>query len=62
MGDRRRAAYGSAGGEANDNGEKARGERRGAAIVLNTCPIGLAFKIERIGEGGGHKYGGSSRI
>ena len=60
MGDTRGAACGLAGEEA--NGEEARGGRRGAAIVLNTCPMGLAFKTERIGEGGGHKYGGSSRV
>ncbi len=60
MGDRRRAAGGSAGAET--KGEETRGGSRGAAMVLNTCPMGLAFKTEKIGEGGGHKYGGSSRV
>jgi hypothetical protein len=37
-------------------------EEKEGAIVLNTCPMGLAFKTDGRGEDGGHKYGGASRV
>ena len=49
-------------GGTNEKGGDARGERRGSAMVLNICPIGLAFKIDGTGEGGAYKYGGGFRV
>ena len=56
------AVWWSSIGGTNEKGGDARGERRDSAMVLNICPIGLAFKIDGTSEGGAHKYGGGFRI
>jgi hypothetical protein len=45
-----------------EKGGDVRGERRGSAMVLITCPIGQDFKIDGTVKGGAHKYSGDFRV
>jgi hypothetical protein len=56
------AAWRSWGRETKGNGKDARGGRRGADIVLKTCPKDFEFKMDGTGESSAYKYGGGFRV